>query len=154
MIRMVNTKLELDTHASHCCHMVTNMKFKHGITLLCYTAITLPAHVRWIDTSTPNLPWRTNSTKIYAMISSIKSVIPHIYIHTHTQTHEGHSEINASYFIMVAHNVRGECWWYGSRGWTFPPIFPYILLPCDRWHQRGNLTKRRLIWKCVWSKGV
>jgi len=37
--------------------------------------------------------------------------------------YEGRSEINASYFIMFAHDVGGECCWYGSRGWTFPPIF-------------------------------
>ena len=39
------------------------------------------------------------------------------------QYYEGRSEINASYFIMLAHDVRGGCWWYGGRGWTFPPIF-------------------------------
>ena len=50
-----------------------------------------------------------------------------------------YSKHNASYFIMLAHNVRSECWWYGSRGWTFPPIFHYMLLPCDRWQQRGSL---------------
>ena len=44
--------------------------------------------------------------------------------------------------------------WYGSRGWTFPPIFHSVLLPCDRWQQRGSLTKWRLTWKCIWSKGV
>ena len=38
-------------------------------------------------------------------------------------SYEGRSEINASYFIMLAHDVRGEYCWYGSRGWTFPPIF-------------------------------
>ena len=37
--------------------------------------------------------------------------------------YEGRSEINASYFIMLAHDVRGEYCWYGSRGWPFPPIF-------------------------------
>jgi len=30
---------------------------------------------------------------------------------------------------------------YGSRGGTFPPIFFYMLLPCDRWQQKGSLTK-------------
>ena len=25
---------------------------------------------------------------------------------------------------MLAHNVRGGCWWYGSRGLAFLPIFP------------------------------
>ena len=42
---------------------------------------------------------------------------------------------------MLARNIRGECWCYGSRGWTFLPIFHYILLPCDRWQQRSSLTK-------------
>jgi len=23
---------------------------------------------------------------------------------------------------MLGCNIRGRCWWYGSRGWTFPPI--------------------------------
>jgi hypothetical protein len=30
--------------------------------------------------------------------------------------YEGRSEINASCFIMLAHDVRGGCWWYGSGG--------------------------------------
>ena len=60
----------------------------------------------------------------------------------------------ASHFIILAHNIRGGYWWYGSRGWTCPPIFHYTLLPCDRWQQRGSLTEWRLIWKCVWSRGV
>jgi len=29
-------------------------------------------------------------------------------------------------------------WWYGSRSSAFPPIFCLILLPCNRWQQRGN----------------
>lgn len=36
--------------------------------------------------------------------------------------YEGSSENNASYFILLAHEVRGGCWWYGSRDRTFPPI--------------------------------
>ena len=59
-----------------------------------------------------------------------------------------YSKHNASYFIMLAHNVRSECWWYGSRGWTFPPI------SYSRWQQRGSLTKWCLTWKGMWSKGV
>lgn len=43
------------------------------------------------------------------------------------------SESNAVYFIMLVHNIRGEWWWYDSRGWIFPSIFHYILLLCDRW---------------------
>ena len=70
------------------------------------------------------------------------------------QIYKGCSESNASYFMMLAHNVRGGCWWYGSRGWNFPPISCYMLLPCDRWQQRGSLTIWRLIQKCIWSKSV
>ena len=29
-----------------------------------------------------------------------------------------------------------------------------MLLLCDRWQQRGTLTKWRLVWKCIWSKDV
>jgi len=34
--------------------------------------------------------------------------------------YKGCPKINASYFVMLDHDVRGGCWWYGSRGWTFP----------------------------------
>ena len=54
---------------------------------------------------------------------------------------------------MSAH-VRGGCWWYRSKGWTFLVIFHYILLSCDRWQQRGSLTKWCLTWKCIWGKGA
>ena len=30
--------------------------------------------------------------------------------------YRGCSESNASYFILLAHDIRGECWWYVSRG--------------------------------------
>jgi len=66
----------------------------------------------------------------------------------------GCSESNSSYLILLIHNIRGGCWWYGSRDWTLPPIFHSILLLCDRWQQRGSLTKWRLTWKWVWSKDV
>ena len=55
---------------------------------------------------------------------------------------------------MLAQDIRGRYWRYGSRGWTFPPIFHYIFLLCDKWQQRGSLTKWHLIWECRWSKGV
>lgn len=51
------------------------------------------------------------------------------------------SKNNASYFIMLAHDIRGRWWWYGSRSRTLSPSFHYVLLPCDRWQQRGRLTK-------------
>ena len=66
----------------------------------------------------------------------------------------GCSESNASYFIMLTHNIRDECWWYSSRGWIFPSVFHYMLLLCDRWQQRGTLTEWCLTWKCIWSKGM
>ena len=50
--------------------------------------------------------------------------------------------------------ARDRCWWYGSRGWTFPPISHYMLLLCDKWQQRGSLTEWCLTGKCVWIKGV
>ena len=42
-------------------------------------------------------------------------------------------------------------WQYGLN---LPPVFPYILLQCDKWQQRDSLTKWCLTWKCRWSKGV
>ena len=33
---------------------------------------------------------------------------------------------------MLSHSVSGGYWWYSSRGWTFPPVFHYVLLLCDR----------------------
>ena len=55
---------------------------------------------------------------------------------------------------MMAHNVRGGCWRYGSRGWTFPPILRYMLLLHDRWQQRGSLSKWCLTWKYHWRKSM
>jgi len=55
---------------------------------------------------------------------------------------------------MLASKVRSWCWWYGSRVWMFPTVFHYVLLLCDRWQQRGSLTKRHLMWKYGWSKSV
>ena len=42
---------------------------------------------------------------------------------------------------MLAHDIRGGCWRYGSIGGELPPIFPYISLPYDRFQKRGSLTK-------------
>ena len=68
--------------------------------------------------------------------------------------YKGCSKSNASYIILLAHNIIGGCWWYNSRSWTFPPIFHSILSSCDRWQQRGSLTEWHLTWKCVRSRGV
>ena len=67
---------------------------------------------------------------------------------------KGCSESNTSYFTMLIRNARGGCCWGGSRGWTFPPISHYVLLPCDRQQQRGTQTKCHLAWQCGWTKGV
>jgi len=53
---------------------------------------------------------------------------------------EGCSESNASYCMMLASAVGSTCWWYGSRGWTFPPVTHCVLLLCDRWQRRSSLT--------------
>jgi len=55
---------------------------------------------------------------------------------------------------MLAHNAGGRCWWYGSSGWAFPPIFHCILLLRDRWQQRGSLIQQGLTWKWAWSRGL
>jgi hypothetical protein len=44
----------------------------------------------------------------------IKLNILHIYMHVNV--YEKLSESNISYFITLIHDVRGECWMYGSRG--------------------------------------
>ena len=89
-------------------------------------------------------------------------------------TYIGCSKSNASYFMMLAHNVRREVpwvalvprgrskprsssWaqqWPGSRDRTFAPIFHYILLLCDKWQQMDSLAQWYLTWKSVWNKGV
>ena len=61
---------------------------------------------------------------------------------------------NASYFTMSYHTNRGGCWQYGSRDWTFPMILHFMSLPCDRWQQRGSLTKWCLTWKSRWNRDV
>ena len=47
-----------------------------------------------------------------------------------------------------------DVWWYGSRSWTFPPVFCYILFLCHRQQLRGSLTQHCVTWKCVWSRCV
>jgi len=39
-------------------------------------------------------------------------------------------------------------------GGTYPPVSCSILLPCNRWQQRGSLKKWCLKWQCEQSKGV
>ena len=68
--------------------------------------------------------------------------------------YKGCSNGNASYFMTLVRNVRSRCWWYGSRGWTFQPKFCSMVLPCDRWQQRGSLTQWHLTGKRVWSKAA
>lgn len=62
--------------------------------------------------------------------------------------YEGYLESNACYFTMLSHDIRGRCWYYGSRGWTFLTILHYILLLSDQWQQGNILTQRNLTWKC------
>jgi len=55
---------------------------------------------------------------------------------------------------MFSHNIRDGCWWDVSRDWTFPLVFHYMLLPCDRRLQWGSLREWCLTWKWGWMKGV
>jgi len=77
-----------------------------------------------------------------------------LFMYSNACIYKGCPKSNASCFIVSAHDVRGRWCWDGSRGWTFPPTSHSMLLPCDRWQQRGGLTQRCLTWKCGWSKGV
>lgn len=52
------------------------------------------------------------------------------------------------YFTMLT-DVKGRCWWYGSWGWTFPPICHYNSSLCDKmasdmevpfWSKGGSLS--------------
>ena len=66
----------------------------------------------------------------------------------------GCSESNASCSITSSHDIRGGCWWYSSRRWTFLTTFHYILWSCYKWQQKGSLAKWHLTWKSIWSKGI
>jgi len=98
--------------------------------------------VIWISLATPKCTIKNQfavSSFPSDMVSCNKEAAPKVMLPT---------------FILLAHNVRGGCWRYGSRGWTFLTIFYYMLLLCDRWQQRGSLTEWRFTWKCVWNKGM
>ena len=64
------------------------------------------------------------------------------------------SKSNASYLITLLYDISGGCWWYGSRDWTFPAIFHYILLLGERQHQTGSLTKWHPTQDCTWRKDI
>ena len=64
--------------------------------------------------------WEHQGLKVEALLEVSVSVF---------NLYQGCPENNVSYFIMVAHKFKDRCWWYDSRGWTFPPIFYYIWLP-------------------------
>jgi len=54
--------------------------------------------------------------------------------------YKGYSESNASYVMMLTHDVRDRCWWHCSRVSTFLSTLHYILL-YNKWQQRGTLTE-------------
>ena len=65
------------------------------------------------------------------------------------------SKTNVSYFITLAHGIRGRCWWYGSRGRTFPLIFCDILLlqRCvmqKQWHPWTFINPCEHLWRPQW----
>lgn len=56
--------------------------------------------------------------------------------------------------IMLAHDIKGRCRWYGVEVEPFPPILHYILLLGNTWQQIGSLTRWHLTCKYGRSKGV
>lgn len=61
---------------------------------------------------------------------------------TNHTIYEGCSERNASYVIMLTHDIRGGCWWYSRRGWSFPYSITFCC--CAAGGSRG----------AVWQKGM
>ena len=57
--------------------------------------------------------------------------------------YEGCHKSSTYYFVMLAHKIRGRCWWYGSRGWIFLLILLYMLLLCEK-SSRGT----------IWQNGI
>jgi hypothetical protein len=51
----------------------------------------------------------TNLTWLHVLRGLLRDLVD-------SQLQEGRSESNVSYSIMLAHDVRGRCWWYGNRG--------------------------------------
>jgi len=54
----------------------------------------------------------------------------------------------ASCYTCINHDFRDRGWWYDSKGRATHPIHYYNVLPCDRWQQRGSLTKWHLKQRC------
>jgi len=77
-----------------------------------------------------------------------------IFTSTKSAKYVGCSKSNASYFTMLAANVRGGYWCSNRRSWNFPPICHCMLLLWNRCQQRSSLTQWHLTWKWVWSKGL
>jgi len=63
-------------------------------------------------------------------------------------------ESTSSCLIILAHDVGGGYQLYGSRGRTFPLVFHYVLLLCDRWQQRGSQIEWHPTTKHGWCKDV
>ena len=60
---------------------------------------------------------------------------------------------NVSYFVMLSHNIKGGCWWYGRSGWTFPPIthnFFFALLQIAADRQSGKMASDMKAEVCHW----
>ena len=61
--------------------------------------------------------------------------------------YKGCCESTASNSVMSTHNIRSRCWCYGSRGWTFPPIFHTFCCVTD--------GSRGAVWQIgVWHRSV
>lgn len=59
--------------------------------------------------------------------------------------YQGRSKTNVSYPIILAHDVRSGCWWYGNRLWTFPPITGKFCCSAT-FGSRGAVWQKNGIW--------
>ena len=108
-----------------------------------YIALSQKLGLKWVLAWENILDWYHREKRLYSVFLSI------YWQCTTTQTidritYEGCPKSNVSYFIMLSHDTRGRCCWYGSRCWIFSPTSHYILLPWDR---------LCLTWKRAQSKG-
>lgn len=47
-------------------------------------------------------------------------------------SYEGCSKSNTYCFIILVHDIKGRCWWYNSRGWTFSAVLWFCCqAPCQ-----------------------
>ena len=88
-----------------CINNTINSSLQHCYLSPCFTQHTLPRDTSraserpLLNLQHLNQQWVANGGKLFREIK-----------------YEGCSKSNASYFMMLAYDIRGQCWWHGSRG--------------------------------------